>query len=85
MKYLIIRHIDEGGIEIVNRKTGERKVFESYSDLEIAYKKGRIHPLDLKEYVAEKLIEILKPARKYFTEGNGRKFIEEMKEIMITR
>ncbi|HDO21071.1 MAG: tyrosine--tRNA ligase [archaeon GB-1867-097] len=85
MKYLIIRYIDEGGIEIVNRKTGERKVFESYSDLEIAYKKGRIHPLDLKEYVAEKLIEILKPARKYFTEGNGRKFIEEMKEIMITR
>ena len=44
-----------------------------------------IHPLDLKEYVAEKLIKMLEPARKYFLEGPGKKYLEEMQNLKITR
>ncbi|MEM1581671.1 MAG: tyrosine--tRNA ligase [Candidatus Bathyarchaeia archaeon] len=41
-------------------------VFERYEDLREAYIRGEIHPLDLKNGVAEALIEILKPVREYF-------------------
>jgi hypothetical protein len=43
---------------------------------------GKIHPEDLKQAVIKYLTEILAPARKYFLEGAGRKYLEEMREIM---
>jgi len=53
--------------------------------LENAYAEKKIHPLDLKLAVAEELARLLEPARKYFLEGSGRKYLEEMQEIRITR
>ena len=48
-------------------KTSEGdKAYTNYSDLEGDYIAKKIHPLDLKESVAEGLIEILAPIRKYF-------------------
>ncbi|MEM0220069.1 MAG: tyrosine--tRNA ligase, partial [Thermoproteota archaeon] len=64
-----------------NQKTNERKVYQNFHELEEAYRKGEIHPLDLKSFVATKLIEILKPAIKYF-KNEGSKYIEEMNEIL---
>jgi len=85
LDYIISRNIREDEIEIVNEKTGEKIKFKSFDELKRAYSEGRIHPLDLKNYVATKLIEILEPIRKHFREGSGRKFIEEMESIRITR
>ncbi len=87
LEYVIYPYLKEKGEEIVieNKKTGEKKIFEDLSKLKMEYKNKKIHPLDLKEFVAEKLIEILEPARKYFLEGPGRKYLEELKEIKITR
>jgi len=72
-------------LEIVNKKTGEKKTFENYSQLEEAYKRKEVHPLDLKETVAEELAKLLEPARKTFLEGPGRSFLEELRELKITR
>jgi len=72
-------------IEIINEKTGERKVYENIEQLKKDYIEGKIHPLDLKNAVASYLAEMLEPARKYFLEGSGRKYLEEMREIKITR
>jgi tyrosyl-tRNA synthetase len=72
-------------IEIINEKTGERKVYENIEQLKKDYIEGKIHPLDLKNAVASYLAEMLEPARKYFLEGPGRKYLEEMREIKITR
>jgi tyrosyl-tRNA synthetase len=72
-------------LEIQNQKTKERKVYESFESFENDYVKGLIHPLDLKNAVAEYLIKILEPARKHFLEGSGKKYLEEMKELKITR
>ena len=83
-RYIVFRNLD-GPFEIVNKKTGERSEFESYGELEEAYREGRIHPLDLKEAVARELARILEPARRYFLEGPGRRYLEEMGEIRITR
>lgn len=85
LKYVICRNYREDVFEIVNEKTGERFRFGSYLELEDAYRSGIIHPLDLKSFVAEKLIELLSPIRRYFIDGPGRKFLEEMEEIRVTR
>ena len=75
----------EESLEIVNQKTGQRKTYEVWEQLEKDYTEGEIHPLDLKSAVADYLIEILRPARKYFIDGKGKKYIEEMHELKITR
>jgi tyrosyl-tRNA synthetase len=46
-------------------KFGGDRGFVSYTDLEAAYAKGDIHPLDLKKACGESLIEILAPVRDY--------------------
>ncbi len=85
LEYIISRNISEDEIVIVNEKTGEKMSFESFDEVKRAYGEGKIHPLDLKNYVAEKLIELLKPIRKHFREGSGKSLIEEMESIRITR
>ncbi len=64
-------------------KYGGPENFGSYEEMEKAYVKGKIHPLDLKNGVTEALIEILKPVREYFR-GHPR-LLEKMMEIEVTR
>ncbi|MFW9781798.1 MAG: tyrosine--tRNA ligase [Candidatus Heimdallarchaeota archaeon] len=59
--------------------------FSSYGELEEAYLKKAIHPLDLKNSVSKKIIEILKPARVHFEKPKIRKMREELERIPITR
>jgi tyrosyl-tRNA synthetase len=40
--------------------------FDAYEDLEAAYRRERLHPMDLKSAVADRLVEVLEPARKHF-------------------
>ncbi len=51
----------------VNRpeKFGGDRSFASYPEIEQAYQKGEIHPLDLKKTCGECLIEVLRPVREY--------------------
>ncbi len=71
--------------EIINLKTKEKKIYNNWNELERDYVSGNIHPLDLKNAVSEYLIKMLEPARKFFIDGPGRKYIEEMHELKITR
>jgi len=64
-------------------KYGGRETFDSYVELEKAYVKGKVHPLDLKEGVADALIEILSPVREYFRKHPRN--LEQMKQIEVTR
>ncbi len=50
-------------------KFGGAVDFENIEDLEKAYAEGKLHPMDLKNSVAEELTRILEPIRRYF-EGN---------------
>ena len=60
-------------------KYGGPITFERYEDLRDAYVRGEIHPLDLKNGVAEALIKILEPVREYFK--RKPKLLEEMLKI----
>jgi len=62
---------------------GGPETFESYEELEKAYVKGSIHPLDLKEGVISALTEILSPVREYFRKHP--KNLDKMKQIDVTR
>lgn len=64
-------------------KYGGSETFGSYEELEKACVKGKLHPLDLKNGVAEALVDILKPVRDYF--GSHPKNLERMMELEITR
>ncbi len=72
-------------LEIENKRTGEVMRFENFENVKRAWIRKEIHPLDLKEFVSEKLIEILEPARKHFLEGSGKKHLEELANLKITR
>ncbi len=87
IKYIIAPTFLRKGkyMEIENAKTGSKREFGSMKELEEAYVKGEIHPLDLKNMVAESLISILEPARKHFSSGEGLRHLNDLKELMITR
>ncbi|MCD6515486.1 MAG: tyrosine--tRNA ligase [Candidatus Odinarchaeota archaeon] len=59
--------------------------YTSFDELKSDFQKGALHPLDLKNGVAEWLIRKLDPINKYFSSGPGKKAFERMKEIRITR
>ncbi|UCC33421.1 MAG: tyrosine--tRNA ligase [Candidatus Bathyarchaeota archaeon] len=64
-------------------KYGGSETFGSYKELEKAYVKGNLHPLDLKNGMVEALTEILRPVREHF--HNHPKNLKKMMELEITR
>ena len=66
-------------------KFGGNLVFESYESLAKAYHEGKIHPLDLKNAVANYMIKLLSPARKHFQKPKIKKMRERLEELKISR
>ncbi len=68
VKNLILRGRDEKEVLVVERpeKFGGTVEYYRYEDLERDFVNGKLHPLDLKNAVAEWLTETLAPVRKYF-------------------
>jgi len=64
-------------------KYGGPITVESYQELEKLYTSGELHPLDLKNAVAEAIIKILEPVRRYFK--NHPENLERLKELQVTR
>ncbi|MDE1855752.1 MAG: tyrosine--tRNA ligase [Candidatus Micrarchaeota archaeon] len=58
----------------------------SYAELVESYKTGKLHPMDLKSFVAAKLEEQIKPAREYFEKNKAaHQLYENVKSYKITR
>ncbi|MCW4032613.1 MAG: tyrosine--tRNA ligase [Candidatus Bathyarchaeota archaeon] len=82
IKYIILPERTE--FEVVRpEKYGGNISFTSLDEIIELYRKEAIHPLDLKNSVAESLIEILKRVRDYF-EKNPEP-LEAMNKIEVTR
>lgn len=59
--------------------------FNNYKQLAESYKKGDIHPQDLKENVARELSNIINPLRKHFEKPTNKRLLNVFKEAEITR
>ena len=66
-------------------KFGGNVKYNSLEDLKEDFAKGNLHPVDLKNAVADSLIDILKPAREHFSKGAPKKMLEELENLIITR
>jgi len=67
-------------------KCGGSVTFESCDELDKTYAEGKLHPQDLKNGVAEALIKILEPVRRYFeTNGPARECMEVVQNLKVTR
>jgi len=66
-------------------KFGGNIKYNSYKELEKDFAKKKLHPMDLKSAVAEKLIQILEPARKHFEQPQVKKMLEELENLIATK
>ena len=64
-------------------KFGGDLTVKNYAELEKIYKLGKLHPMDLKNAMAEFLIEFLKPVREHFKDKQH--LIKMMKSFQTTR
>ena len=64
-------------------KFGGDVTYTTFEELKRDFAEGKLHPLDLKNAVAEYLIELLKPIREYFEKHPEP--LELMKSVQITR
>ncbi len=80
-KHLIF--YDEGSSLTVKRdgKFGGDVTYSSYQDLEKDYAEKNLHPMDLKNAVANWLTEKLAPAREYFEDPARKAALEKIEEL----
>ncbi len=84
-KHLIFRKFKTMIIERP-KKFGGTIEFYSYEELENAYRNGKLHPLDLKNAVANYLDKMIKPIREHFEKNKkARELFENVKKFEITR
>jgi tyrosyl-tRNA synthetase len=67
-------------------KFGGSISFESYGELEKAFREGKLHPMDLKNGVAEGLDKLIEPVRNHFEKNaKAKKLYEFVKSQSVTR
>ncbi|MBL7160328.1 MAG: tyrosine--tRNA ligase [Candidatus Aenigmarchaeota archaeon] len=67
------------------KKFGGDLAFHNYQELEDAFRKGDLHPLDLKNATASYLDKLISPVRNHFEKGQAKKLFEFVKKEEITR
>jgi len=84
-KYIVFREKKEIVIERPEKFGGKLEI-QSYDELKNIYQQGKLHPVDLKNSIAENLSEILSPVRRYFENNKeAAKTKEIIENAKITR
>lgn len=85
VKFIIFPSFKEMKIER-EKKFGGDIIFYSFNDLKIAYQKGELHPLDLKNAVAEYIDKLVTPIRDHFEKNpKAKQLLDIVKTQKITR
>ena len=85
VKHLIFRKVGNKLEVKRDLKFEGNKEYSSYFDVEKDFIDGKLHPMDLKNAVAEALIILLEPARKHFETPKLKKMKNEMEKMIISR
>lgn len=80
-EYLIFSREEKITIERKSEHGGNLEI-KNIDELKEIFKNKKLHPVDLKKFVSDYLIELLKPAREYFEKGEGKKMLDEL-EVLI--
>lgn len=83
-KHLIFRKFGRMKVERPARFGGEIEFF-TFDELETAYKKGEVHPLDLKNAVAKNLDLMIQPVREHFEKGKAKDLYDFVRKQSVTR
>lgn|SRR5487761_615320 len=84
VRYVIFRFNDKLKVERPARFGGDQQ-FVSYKEIENAYKRNEIHPIDLKLNVSRYLNEIIAPIRAHFEKPTVKQLLEVYNQTSITR
>jgi len=84
-KHLIFKKFKTMSVERP-KKFGGPIEFSSYSELEKAFSSGQLHPLDLKNTVADYIDKMIKPVREHFEKNKkAKELFEFVKKEKVTR
>ncbi|MBS3052513.1 MAG: tyrosine--tRNA ligase [Candidatus Aenigmarchaeota archaeon] len=83
-KYIILRKFKSRTIERSPKFGGNMEIHD-YSDIELEFKNGKLHPLDLKKETIQALDEILSPIRRHFEKGKAKELFDTVRNAQITR
>ena len=84
-RYIIFEKFKEVKIERPAKFGGDLS-FASYVELETAFTKGELHPMDLKQSTAYYLNELVAPVRKHFERNKkARELLEKVSSFEVTR
>lgn len=81
-RMVVFPHFGELSIERQSKYGGDLKI-HSFEELARIYSSGELHPLDLKNGVADAVVELLNPVRQFFKRKPEN--YERMKTLTITR
>ncbi len=80
-KWLIFYELNTSFVVKREERFGGNLTYTSYEELEKDYAEKKLHPMDLKNAVAEWLINKLEPARKYFEDPKRKAALEEVESL----
>jgi tyrosyl-tRNA synthetase len=84
-KYIVFERVDSMTIERPE-KFGGNVTFASYEELEVAFAARAIHPMDLKNAVAQILDTLIQPVRDHFEKNpEAAALLEQVKSYQVTR
>ena len=84
-RYILFRKFDTIVIKREEKYGGNLEI-QSYQELEKIYREGKLHPLDLKNAVAEYLNEIIAPIREHFEKNEkARELYNIVRQAAVTR
>ncbi len=84
-KYIVFRD-EKANLEVKRpNKFGGNIAYNSYEQLKKDFAEKKLHPMDLKNAMVEKLIKLLEPARTHFEQPKVKNMLEELEKLMITR
>jgi len=65
-----------------SERNGGPVTYETYADLEGAFQRGDLHPMDAKQALADSLVNRLEPAREHFARPEIRAMLEELEGLV---
>ena len=89
-RYILFESFDRLGINefVIKRpqKFGGNISFKTYKELEAAFAKKAVHPMDLKNAVADSLDKLIEPVRQHFKNNiEAQRLEQQVKRFKITR